>query len=83
MLENKKVTNRSSPRSHDKYVSEYLRQNPSARKLSDGLDVSAVTTTSGVPGYALLSEDKNRSRDKNVHIGKDFISSKALKKTMK
>jgi len=82
-LENKRVTNRPSPKSHDKYVAEYLKQNPSANKPNDGLDISAVTTTGGIPGYALLPEDKNRSRDKNVHIGKDFISSEALKKTMK
>ena len=82
-MENKKVTNRPSPRSHDKYVAEYLKQNPSARKSNDRLDVSAVTTTGGIPGYALLSEDKNRSRDKNVHIGKDFISSEELRKAMK
>ena len=82
-MENKRVTNRPSPKSHDKYVAEYLKQNPSANKPNDGLDISAVTTTGGIPGYALLPEDKNRSRDKNVHIGKDFISSEALKKTMK
>ena len=82
-MENKKVTNRPSPKSHDKYVSEYLKQNPSAKNPSDRLDVSAVTTTGGIPGYALLPQDKNRSRDKNVHIGKDFISSEELRKTMK
>jgi len=82
-MENKKVTNRPSPKSHDKYVEEYLRQNPSAGNLGDGLDISAVTTTGGVPGYALLPEDKNRSHDKDVHIGKDFISSEDLRKGMK
>ena len=82
-MENKKVINRPSPRSHDKYVDEYLNQNPSANKPNDGLDVSAVKTTGGIPGYALLPEDKNRSRDKNVHIGKDFISSEELRKSMK
>jgi hypothetical protein len=82
-MENKKVTNRPSPRSHDKYVAEYLRKNPSANKPNDGLDVSAVTTTGGIPGYALLPEDKNRSRDNNVHIGKNFISSEELRKGMK
>jgi len=82
-MENKKVVNRPSPKSHDKYVKEYLKQNPSANNTNDGLDVSAVTTTGGIPGYALLSEDKNRSRDKNTHIGKDFISSEDLRKGMK
>ena len=82
-MENKKVTNRPSPKSHDKYVDEYLKQNPSAKKTNDGLDVSAVTTTGGIPGYALLPEDKNRSRDKSIHIGKDFISSDELRKSMK
>ena len=82
-MENKKVTNRPSTKSHDKYVKEYLKQNPSAKKPNDKLDVSAVTTIGGIPGYALLSEDKNRSRDKNVHIGKDFISSEDLRKSMK
>jgi hypothetical protein len=82
-MENKKVINRPSPKSHDRYVAEYLRHNPSANNPKDGLDVSAVTTTGGVPGYALLPEDKNRSRDKEVHIGKDFISSEELRKAMK
>ena len=82
-MENKKITNRPSPRSHDKYVAEYLKQNPSAKKPNDRLDVSAVTTTGGVPGFALLPEDKNRSHDKEVHIGKDFISSEDLRKGMK
>ena len=82
-MENKKVINRPSPRSHDKYVAEYLKQNPSANRPNDGLDVSAVTTIGGVPGYAQLPEEKNRSRDKNVHIGKNFISSEELRKSMK
>ena len=82
-MENKKVTNRPSPKSHDKYVNEYLKQNPSAKNPNDGLDVSAVRTTGGIPGFALLPEDKNRSRDTNVHIGKDFISSEDLRNGMK
>ena len=82
-MENKIVTNRSSPKSHDEYVKEYLKQNPSANKPRDGLDVSAVTTKNGIPGYALLPEDKNRSRDKTPHRGKDFISSEELRKGMK
>ena len=82
-MANKKVINRPSPKSHDKYVAEYSKQNRSANKPNDGLDISAVTTTGGVPGYALLPEDKNRSRDKDVHIGKDFISSEELRKGMK
>lgn len=77
------VVNRTSPKSHDKYVREYLNRNPSAKDRNDGLDVSAVTTTGGIPGYALLPEDKNRSRDKDPHRGKDFISSAELRKSMK
>jgi hypothetical protein len=82
-MENKIVTNRPSPKSHDKYVDTYLKLNPSARNPNDGLDVSAVRTKDGTPGFALLPEDKNRSRDKDPHRGKDFISSEDLRKAMK
>ena len=82
-MENKIVVNRPSPKSHDKYVGEYLKQNSSANNPNDGLDVSAVTTKGGIPGYALLPQDANRSRDRAPHRGKDFISSEELRKSMK
>ena len=82
-MENKIVINRPSPRSHDRYVEEYLKQNPSAKNPNDELDVSAVTTKGGIPGYALLPQDINRSRDRDPHRGIDFISSEELRKSMK
>jgi len=82
-MENKIVINRTTPKSHNKYVAEYLKQNPTAKKAGDGLDVSAVTTKNGIPGYAQLPPDKNRSRDRNPHRGINFISSEDLRKGMK
>lgn len=83
-MENRHVSNRKSPPSHDKYVRAYIALNPSSTDPNDGYDISAVTTKSGVPGYALLPQEINRSRNKeSFHRGVDFISSEKLRKSMK
>jgi len=81
-MENRIVINRPSPPNEDKYVKAYRDLNKSANNLNDGLDISAVKLKDGTTGYALLSEEHNRSKDRNPHRGKDFISTAELKKAM-
>ena len=78
-MENRIARNRKSPSNEDMYIQEYLKRNPSAKKL-DGLDISAVVTKDGTRGHGLLSEEFNRSHDRSNHIVKDFISDKELMK---
>ena len=82
-MENRIVINRKSPSNEKDYIRAYLEANPSAADEGDGLDVSAVKTKNGETGYALLPEEINRSRDKNPHRGKDFISTAELKKIIR
>lgn len=81
-FENRRVINRPSPSNEVEMIRLYKQANPKAQR-HDGLDVSAVRTTTGQTGYALLPEDKNRSKDRAVHNGKDFISTSDLKKHSK
>ena len=76
-MQNRIARNRKSPANEDMYIKEYLKHNPSAKKL-DGLDISAVVAKDGTRGHGLLSEEYNRSHDRNNHIVKDFISDKEL-----
>lgn len=81
-MENKIARNRTSPKNESEYIAAYLKQNPSAKK-TDGLDVAAVMTKSGVKGHGLLSEENNRSHDKEYHRVKSFIPDSELKKNLK
>ena len=81
-FENKKVRNVKSPSNENEMIEIYKQMNPKANK-PDGKDVSAVRTVSGERGYALLPENINRSKDKGVHIGQDFISVSEMKKFKK
>lgn len=77
-MENRIAKNRKSPKNEDMYIKEYLRQNPSAKKV-DGLDIAAVIAKDGTRGHGLLSEELNRSHDRKNHIVKDFIPDSKLK----
>jgi len=79
-MENRIVINRTSPKNEKQYVNAYIKANPVALRTGDGYDISAVKTKDGETGYALLPEEINRSRDKNPHRGKDFVSTAELKK---
>jgi len=73
------VTNRRSPKNKQDYIQAYIKQNPSAKK-KDGLDIAAVRDKTGTPGHTLMSQEHNRSKDKNLHRSQDFISDTQLKK---
>lgn len=79
---NKKVRNVRSPKNEQELINAYKEMNPKSKK-PDGLDISSVVTVNGVRGIVLLPESINRSHDKNVHIGKDFISKRDLEKHIK
>ena len=76
---NKNVVNVKSPKNEAECIRAYKEMNPRANK-PDGLDVSAVKTVGGQRGYALLPEDVNRGKDRNVHRGQDFISKEDIQK---
>ena len=78
-MENKIGKNRTSPKNESDYISAYIKANPAARK-QDGMDISAVITKDGVRGHGLLSEDINRSHDKDYHRVKNFIPDSELRK---
>ena len=80
LLKNKIVTNRRSPKNEAALAAAYIKLNPKAAKINDGLDISMVKLKDGTNGVALLPEKINRGRDKNPHRGKDFISDAELKK---
>ena len=77
-MENKIARNRRSPSNEDKYVKAYLEKNPFAGE-KDGLDIAAVITKDGTKGHGLLSEEFNRSHDRDNHRVKDFIPDSELK----
>lgn len=79
---NRIVINVKSPKRERDYIEAYKQLNPKAGRR-DGKDISAVKTTSGEYGHVLLSQDKNRSKDKNPHHGEDFISNEELRKRIK
>lgn len=78
-MENKIWKNRVSPKNEDKYIAAYMKENPAAKK-KDNLDVAAVVTKDGIKGHGLLSQDINRSHDKDFHRVKNFIPDSELKK---
>ena len=46
-------------------------------------DISSVITKSGRKGMAILPKDVNRSKDKNYHRGKKFVSNTEINKELK
>lgn len=80
--ENRIVKNRPSPKNEDEYIRAYKNANPKSN-IPDGKDVAAVITKSGKTGHALMKPSVNRSKDISFHRGKDFISDKELRKSMK
>lgn len=79
---NRVVKNRKSPSNERAYCNAYVELNPKAAR-KDHYDVSAVRAKDGTPGHALLHQSINRSKDRNNHIGKSFISDRELRKQMK
>ena len=79
---NRNVRNVKSPKNEQAYINAYKEMNPKAKKPG-GLDISAVKTVSGERGYALLPENANRSKDRDVHRGQSFISKEDLQEHMK
>ena len=77
--QNKIVTNRKSPKNENDYIIVYKQENKKANK-PDGYDVSAVRAKDGTPGHAMVKEEYNRSKDRDHHIGKDFIPDYEIKK---
>lgn len=80
-FENRRVINVRSPKNEDAYIRAYKEMNPRASRKDD-YDISAVKTINGEYGHVLLKSSLNRSKDKNVHNGKDFISNNDLRKKM-
>lgn len=78
-MKNRKVTNRPSPKNEKQMIEAYKQANPKANK-KDNKDISAVTTTKGEKEHGLLDPKNNRSRDNKIHIAKDVILDKDLKK---
>lgn len=78
-MENKIGKNRTSPKNEADYIESYIKENPAAKK-KDGMDIAAVITKDGTKGHGLLSEDINRSHDKDYHRVVDFIPDSKLKK---
>ncbi len=81
-LQNKIVVNRKSPANEDSYIKGYKELNPKAYKKDD-LDIAAVKTKNGIKGHALMKQNINRSKDKNPHIGQDFIPDEVIRKQFK
>ena len=79
---NKIVVNRKSPSNETDLVKVYKELNPRANR-KDNLDVAAVRLKDGTPGHALLNQSINRSKDRENHIGQNFIPDKELKKQIK
>ena len=79
---NRVVTNRRSPSNESAYRQAYSDMNPSARRR-DHYDISAVRAKDGTMGHALLPQSVNRSKDRDNHIGRSFISDRELRKKMK
>lgn len=78
-MENKIGKNRTSPKNENDYIAAYIKENPAAKK-QDGMDISSVITKDGIRGHGLLSEDINRSHDKDYHRIKNFIPDSELRK---
>ena len=77
-MQNRIARNRTSPANEDILRQNYLKLNPKAGKC-DNMDISCVITKDGEKGHGLLSENINRSHDKEYHRVKDFIPDSKLK----
>lgn len=80
--ENRVVTNRRSP-SNEAALNNAYRQLVPQSTRKDGYDIAAVTAKDGTKGHAMVLESANRSRDKENHIGKNFVPDSELKKRIK
>lgn len=78
---NRNVINRRSPSNEDDYIKAYINVFSKAGN-KDNYDISAVKTVNGENGHAMLKQEFNRSKDKKVHRGMNFISDNELRKTM-
>lgn len=78
-MENRIGKNRTSPKNENDYIAAYIKENPAAKK-KDNMDIAAIVTKDGTKGHGLLSQDKNRSHDKDYHRIKNFIPDSELKK---
>ena len=81
-FENRLVKNRKSPENESDYIEAYKQMNNKADR-PDGLDIAAVRAKDGTLGHAMVKEEHNRSKDRDHHIGKDFIPDSELKKKIK
>lgn len=79
---NRIVTNRKSPSNEADLINAYKELNPRACR-KDNLDIAAVRSKDGTPGHALLNQSINRSKDRENHIGQNFIPDKELKNQIK
>ncbi len=79
---NRIVTNRKSPSNEADSINAYNELNLRACR-KDNLNISAVRTKDGTPGHALLNQSINRSKDRENHIGQNFVLDKELKKQIK
>jgi len=79
---NKIVINRKSPPNEAALINAYKELNPRANRR-DNLDVAAVRLKNGTPGHALVNQSINRSKDRENHIGQNFIPDKELKKQIR
>jgi hypothetical protein len=78
-MENRLAKNRQSPKNESDLIHAYKQQNPSAKRV-DGMDIAAVITKDSTRGHGLMTEEHNRSHDRDYHRVKDFISDSMLKK---
>lgn len=69
--------NRPSPADEDKWR-EAHKKCTGYDSANDGLDISAVVTSSGVYGHGLLDESDNRGRDDEYHRCYHFVSDTVL-----
>ena len=79
---NRIVANRRSPSNEAALNNAYRQLVPQANR-KDGYDVSAVVTKDGTKGHAMLPESVNRSKDRDNHIGKNFVPDTELRKQIK
>ena len=78
---NKIVRNIKSPQNEQERIEAY--KNICGLGDKHRGDISSVITKSGQKGMAILPKDINRSKDKNYHIGKKFVSNTEINKELK
>ena len=70
--------NRTSPYNENDYIEAYKKRVPSATN-DDNYDISAVVTSGGTNGHALMHYSYNRSRDNQYHLCFSFVSDDELR----